>query len=518
MAEINGTRRNDGFGVERWDARSAAEPQTPLKRADAPWNVDYDKIPAGISHYDRSVLAAPGLVVPWPATHAKRADDAPSSASAKAGPDVVRTSTTSNRTASRADAAWNMAAKAPMPTIRATPSATCTPLVATPDNAWMFADRGVPLSMALKDGAFGSTADLERFIDEYIAYSARHPEMKQLHGEALRTGPEILARRLDADDAEAARRVEEQRMHDRIGSMQVRPPLPIQQRAAVGEVAIPIARATVAVGKLIPVAGELIILAEVATGRDIAGLGEKLEPAERAIEAALVVAPFAMKALGAGARGAAELIRLARSTGHTVDETRAACRIAVEVSRNRAVLREGIAAAKAGRALSAEQRAAMEAVGDTGRDGAVVDGLRRRTYKPTVTSDPTLPAGVGATDKYGNVTFSPHGSAKDVALAQAHEAVHSFLSPKAINGLRELRADLGMTAYQKSALCQFLEEALAESYAQVKVNGITALPHGLRFPIREGYVTLGRVGGEAAIGTIVYGGILYGVYMAVNRK
>ena len=25
-------------------------------------------------------------------------------------------------------------------------------------------------------------------------------------------------------------------------------------------------------------------------------------------------------------------------------------------------------------------------------------------------------------------------------------------------------------------------------------------------------------GGEAAIGTIVYGGILYGVYLAVNRK
>ena len=160
----------------------------------------------------------------------------------------------------------------------------------------------------------------------------------------------------------------------------------------------------------------------------------------------------------------------------------------------------------------------MEAVGKASREGAPFVGTRQRMYKPTVTSDPTLPAGVGATDKYGNVTFSPHGSAKDVALAKTHEAVHSFLSPKAINGLREFRADLGMMAYQRSALCRYIEEALAESYAQVKVNGVTALPHGLRFPIREGYVTIGRVGGEAAIGTIMYGGILYGVYVTVDRK
>lgn len=87
-----------------------------------------------------------------------------------------------------------------------------------------------------------------------------------------------------------------------------------------------------------------------------------------------------------------------------------------------------------------------------------------------------------------------------------------------MNGLRELRADIGMKAYAKSELCRYLEEALAESYAQVKVNGLRALPDGLAFPMRNGYVTLGRVAGEGAIGTIAYGGVLYTVHVKLNQK
>ena len=115
--------------------------------------------------------------------------------------------------------------------------------------------------------------------------------------------------------------------------------------------------------------------------------------------------------------------------------------------------------------------------------------------------------------------ISPHGSPKDIALATAHESVHSFLSPKALNGLREFRANLAMTAYEKSSLCRYLEEALAESYAQVAVNGIRALPEGLVFPLRGGYdLTIRRIAAEGAIGTILYGGALYGVHIAVTKE
>jgi len=75
-----------------------------------------------------------------------------------------------------------------------------------------------------------------------------------------------------------------------------------------------------------------------------------------------------------------------------------------------------------------------------------------------------------------------------------------------------------MTAYEHSALCKYLEEALAESYAQVKVNGIRALPTGLRFPITNGYVKIGDLAGEVAIGTVSYATLTYDVYLVVDSQ
>jgi hypothetical protein len=486
MANVDATRTK-APALDRWaDSSATPTPQT-WAPAPAPWNVDYDKIPEGIRQYDGALFTNPALTGTPPSA-----------------------TKTSNQ--------WPMLP--PMPDLKSAASTgpRCTAMIPSAGNANVFADRGVPLSVALKDGAFGSTADLERFRDEYVAYTATRPEAKQLHTEALRCGPEILAKRLDVEDAEQARRLQEQQVQDRLAPLRVQPPLSMQQRAAVGEVAIPIARTVVFVGKFVPVAGSLIALSEAITGRSIAGLGEKLGDAERAVDAALALAPFAAKALAKGVRGAAETIRLARATGRSVEETRTICRVAVDVSRNRTAVQEGLAAAKAGRALTTEQRAAMGTVGQSAFKSAEGEALRRRMYKPTTTMDKSLPAGEGVTDKYGNVSISPHGTAKDIALAEAHESVHSFLSPKALNGLREFRADLRIAAYQKSELCQFLEEALAESYAQVKVNGIRSLPEGLSFPIREGYVTLRGVAREGAIGAITYGGVLYGVHVSVNRK
>jgi hypothetical protein len=230
-----------------------------------------------------------------------------------------------------------------------------------------------------------------------------------------------------------------------------------------------------------------------------------------------LVAPHALKALGAGVRGAAEILRLSRATGRSADEVRVACRVAVAVQKNRAALREGVAAPQNGRALTSAERGALDAVAKSAENLSDAQPLRPRRYTPTVTNDASLPAGQGWTDKYGNIGVSPHGTAKDVALAVAHESVHSFLSPKALNGLRDIRADVGMSAYAKSGLCRYLEEALAESYAQVKVNGLRGLPEGLAFPIRNGYVSLGRVATEGAIGTVIYGGALYAVHVKVNQ-
>lgn len=145
--------------------------------------------------------------------------------------------------------------------------------------------------------------------------------------------------------------------------------------------------------------------------------------------------------------------------------------------------------------------------------------LQRGRYRPQVKGDPTLPAGEGWTTKFGDITYSTAGSATDRGLVLHHEKVHSLLSPK-LMPLRELRADLGMAGYQRSSFLRYLEEAMAESYAQLRVNGIKGLPAGLRFPIANGYVTLRAVLTEAAVGatvmTITVAGIVYVVELELK--
>jgi hypothetical protein len=143
--------------------------------------------------------------------------------------------------------------------------------------------------------------------------------------------------------------------------------------------------------------------------------------------------------------------------------------------------------------------------------GASSMGPRRLFAKTTTTGTTSLPAGQGGTDKFGNVEYSTLGTPKDVALVRNHEAVHSFLSPK-FKLFRTLRADFRMAGYNKSATLKYIEEALAESYAQLRVNGIKGLPTGIKFPIAEGYVTIQALAAEGAVGTIIVGGIIYYVY------
>ena len=154
----------------------------------------------------------------------------------------------------------------------------------------------------------------------------------------------------------------------------------------------------------------------------------------------------------------------------------------------------------------------------TGVDAALILLTRgavkahRGRYRPTTQADATLPAGVGETDMYGNYRYSSAGSAQDQALARYHESVHSALSPK-WQVLRRFRAEMGIRGYNNSAFLKYLEEALAEGYAQLRVNGIKGLPVAIRFPIAEEYVTLSAVLKEGAIGSVVVAGVVYWVHV-----
>jgi hypothetical protein len=122
------------------------------------------------------------------------------------------------------------------------------------------------------------------------------------------------------------------------------------------------------------------------------------------------------------------------------------------------------------------------------------EGLR---YKPSTVADPSLPAGEGATTFWGDIEVSLSGSADDQAIVLLHEKVHQALAPK-FYVLRRFRVENRVGSYFNSSLYRYLEESLAETVAQIGVNGLSRAFIGMRFPVSNGYVFLTRAGGFSA--------------------
>lgn len=267
--------------------------------------------------------------------------------------------TTPGSSSAAEDAAWAAVANAAPLATPAVGSPSCAAPLATPDNAASFARRGVPLGLALQEAALVSVDDLEKFIDDYVHVTATRPELAGLNADARRQGPAIFAKRLDSERAEVSKQEEARRMSDRMQLMVVRPPAIMEQHVAAGRLVIPVAEAANAIAKLVPIVGELIVATEVVSGRSLCGLGFDVPASERALSAALLVTPYAAMALRSGVRGGAELIRLARATGHSTEETRALCAAVLTLEKNKEALRAGFVAAKSGRALTTAQREAF---------------------------------------------------------------------------------------------------------------------------------------------------------------
>ncbi|PWT82227.1 MAG: hypothetical protein C5B58_08570 [Acidobacteria bacterium] len=101
----------------------------------------------------------------------------------------------------------------------------------------------------------------------------------------------------------------------------------------------------------------------------------------------------------------------------------------------------------------------------------------------------------------------------DQKLALFHEKVHAFLSPK-LQFLRDIRVTVAMNGYEKSYLLRYMEEAIAETVAQFRVNGAKGILSGIRFPVDGGYVTVAKMASEARgvlFGPINVGGMIYQV-------
>lgn len=120
----------------------------------------------------------------------------------------------------------------------------------------------------------------------------------------------------------------------------------------------------------------------------------------------------------------------------------------------------------------------------------------------------TLGGNLGITDAYGAIQVARDQSLTEQRLTLLHELVHRYFSPRTGQFLR-FRASLNMTCYARSALLRYTEEALAEGYAQLRVNGLLSAVRQVRFPLQYGYVTVGQLATEGqAIGTITLGGMM----------
>ncbi|HEV2864855.1 MAG TPA: hypothetical protein VGX48_27930 [Pyrinomonadaceae bacterium] len=140
----------------------------------------------------------------------------------------------------------------------------------------------------------------------------------------------------------------------------------------------------------------------------------------------------------------------------------------------------------------------------------------RLFYRPKVTADPTLPRGEGYTTAFGDIYYSSRGTPELQRLVRVHERVHQLLTPK-LQFLREVRVVISQNGYSKSYILRYLEEALAETAAQVGVHGLRNAVEGITFPVKNGYVTLAGMRTEAAgmmLGPVNVGGMVYRAYFS----
>lgn len=139
-------------------------------------------------------------------------------------------------------------------------------------------------------------------------------------------------------------------------------------------------------------------------------------------------------------------------------------------------------------------------------------GNQLRVTRPTQIAGGAL----GETTAFGEIVISRNQSMSEQRLTLLHELVHRFFSSRT-GPLRRLRAELSMSAYSRSALLRYLEEALAEGYAQLRINGFVQAISALRFPLQHGYVTVSDLVLKGQlIGTITVGGTLLRVTLTVD--
>jgi hypothetical protein len=120
----------------------------------------------------------------------------------------------------------------------------------------------------------------------------------------------------------------------------------------------------------------------------------------------------------------------------------------------------------------------------------------------------------GSTTAYGDITIDSRLDATESRITLDHELVHRFFSPK-FGPLMRLRASVRISMYVRTAMLRYLEEAIAEGYAQIRAEGLQGVITGIHWPVAGGYLSIQEMSvmRGTILGTIVVDGRLMHVVM-----
>ncbi len=232
-------------------------------------------------------------------------------------------------------------------------------------NAPQIAAMHVELTAVLHPTTFGSSLEVMTYANQYINYTAKHPEMRDLHDHAVANFGQLVD---EATERDRLRDQGEMLVHDRVGMVQLRAPLGMEQMVAVSALGLLTAQTVHAIAAFVPIAGEVQAGLEALTGHGMWGLGEeKIEGVDRLLTAVTVLcglAPYARKILN-GAEAERDVARLARESGKTPEEIKGVLEAAVKADNAKARVRAALQKVKAGDVVSDSERAAVESVRGT---------------------------------------------------------------------------------------------------------------------------------------------------------
>jgi hypothetical protein len=120
----------------------------------------------------------------------------------------------------------------------------------------------------------------------------------------------------------------------------------------------------------------------------------------------------------------------------------------------------------------------------------------------------------GVTEHYGDIRIDSRllGDPLKYLHTLYHERVHQFLTPK-FYPLRNVRVRIAIGGYQQSYILRYLEEAIAQGVANLRMYGYGVID-AVTFPVKNQYVTVAKMALEVrghVFGTINVGGLIYKV-------